>query len=292
MIVAGSTPDGVMQYSLDAETWSTTVPQGTNAGSYTTYWRIIGDSNHNDKAATTISTTIAKVTPTVTAPTARVLTYNTSAQNLVNAGSTNWGTLQYSLDNSTWSTSIPSATNFGSYTVYYRVVGDSNINDIASDSVACSIAEKRVSTPTITLSQSSYTYSGSACTPTVTVKDGENTIPSSEYTVTYSNNVGAGTATVTISDNVDGNYNITGSTTFTITKAAPSYTAPTAKTGLIYNGGAQSLLNAGSTSHGTIQYSGDGSTWSTSIPSGTNATSYTVYWRLVGDSNHTDVSST
>jgi hypothetical protein len=76
-------------------------------------------------------------------------------------------------------------------------------------------------------------------------------------------------------------------------KTLPTYTAPTAKTGLTYTGSAQSLLNAGSTSHGTIQYSADGFTWSTTIPTSTNAsTNITVYWRLIGDNRHTDISST
>ena len=71
-------------------------------------------------------------------------------------------------------------------------------------------------------------------------------------------------------------------------KGVPAYTAPTAKS-LTYNGSAQALVNAGSTSHGTIQYSSDGTNWGVTIPSGTNATSYTVYYKVVGDSNYNDV---
>lgn len=116
------------------------LPQGTNADTYTVYWKLEGDENHNDVTGT-IEVTIAKVTPTVTAPTAKTLTYNGSAQWLINAGSTNFGTLQYSLDDETYGTSIPSGTNAGNYTVYYRVVGDSNINDVAAQSVSCSIGK-------------------------------------------------------------------------------------------------------------------------------------------------------
>ena len=76
-------------------------------------------------------------------------------------------------------------------------------------------------------------------------------------------------------------------------KTPPVYTAPTVKTGLVFNGSSQALLNAGSTSHGTIQYSSDGSTWSTTIPTSINANNnITVYWRLVGDNRHYDISST
>ncbi len=290
LLNAGSTNDGTIQYSIDESTWGTTIPSQTNANTYTSYWRLVGDSNHNDVASTSISTVIDKVTPTVTAPTAKVLTYNGSAQELVNAGSTDWGTLQYRAGSDSWSTSIPTRTRGGSYTVEYKVVGDSNINNVSAQSVNCSINEKPV-TATVTLSQTAYTYNGSACQPTPTVSDGGTVIPSSEYTVTYSNNINAGTGTVTISDNVGGDYNVIGSATFTINKANPTYTAPTA-TSPTYNGSAQNLLNAGSTSDGTIQYSSNNSSWSTTMPTGTNANTYTSYWRLVGDSNHNDVAST
>ena len=84
---------------------------------------------------------------------------------------------------------------------------------------------------------------------------------------------------------------------WTIEKANPTYTAPSAKN-LTYNGTtntngiAQDLLNAGSTSHGTIQYSSDSASWSTTVPAQINAGSYPLYWRLVGDDNHTDVPAT
>ncbi len=69
---------------------------------------------------------------------------------------------------------------------------------------------------TVTLSQSSYTYDGTAKKPTVTVKNGSTTIASGEYTVSYSNNVNVGTATVTITAK-SGSTKVTGSTTKTFT---------------------------------------------------------------------------
>lgn len=154
------------------------------------------------------------------------------------------------------------------------------------------ITEKNVQNPNIELTPSSFTYSGSPCVPTVVVKDGDTVVPASEYTVEITNNVNAGTATVTITDKVGGDYNVAGTTTFQIAKANPTYTAPTGKTGLEYTGEAQALLNAGSTEHGTIKYSLDGENWYTDIPTGTAAQIYTVYWKLDGDTNHSDVVST
>ena len=289
LLNAGAVTGGTIQYSDDNTTWGTSMPTATNANTYASYWRIVGDSNHNDKVSASISTTIAKVTPTVVAPTAKVLTYNGSAQELVNAGSTDYGTLQYKVSSDSWSTSIPTRTRGGSYTIQYRVVGDSNINDVAAQSVQCSINEKQV-TATVTLSQTAYTYNGSPCEPSVTVSDGGVVIDPSEYTVTYSNNVNAGTGTVTISDNVGGDYEVIGSSTFTINKVTPTVTVPTAKV-LTYNGSAQELVNAGSTDYGTLKYSIDGNSYSTSIPSGTNVASYTVYYKVDGDSNINDIAS-
>ena len=79
------------------------------------------------------STGMAKATPVVTAPVAKAsLIYNTSALVLAETGSTTGGTMQYSLDNISWSNDIPSGTNAGDYTIYYKVVGNSNYNDVAA----------------------------------------------------------------------------------------------------------------------------------------------------------------
>ncbi len=63
------------------------------------------------------------------APTARNLTYNGSAQDLVTEGIAEGGKMHYALGNATeateqYTTSIPTATNAGTYYVWYKVVGD------------------------------------------------------------------------------------------------------------------------------------------------------------------------
>ncbi len=67
------------------------------------------------------------------APTAKTLTYNGSAQALVEAGEAFGGKMNYVIgtDEATapttgWSTSIPTRTDAGTYYVWYKVVGDSN----------------------------------------------------------------------------------------------------------------------------------------------------------------------
>lgn len=79
---------------------------------------------------TTVKFNITQATPVVTKPTTKTLTYNGSEQELVNAASTNGGTVKYSLDNQNWSTSIPTGKDAKEYTVYYKVEGNKNFKDV------------------------------------------------------------------------------------------------------------------------------------------------------------------
>lgn len=78
-------------------------------------------------------------TPVVTAPTAKSLTYSGSALELVNAGSTTGGTMQYKVNDGSYSANIPQATNAGTYTVYYKVVGGEAYSDVDEASVSVTI---------------------------------------------------------------------------------------------------------------------------------------------------------
>ena len=73
-------------------------------------------------------------------------------------------------------------------------------------------------------------------------------------------------------------------------KADPTYTVPTAKTGLTYNGQAQALITPGSATGGEMQYKLGNGAYSTTIPTATDAGAYTVYYKIIGDENHNDVS--
>ena len=102
------------------------------------------------------------------------------------------------------------------------------------------VTTKTVSSPTITLSETSYVYDGTAKQPTVTVKDGETVIPETEYTVGYSDNTAVGTATVTITDKEGGNYSVSGSATFVITAKTVSTPSVTlSETSFVYDGSAK-----------------------------------------------------
>lgn len=89
------------------------------------------------------------------------------------------------------------------------------------------ITARPISKAVVTLSQDKYTYTGSPCTPEVTVADGtKKLVAAKDYTVRYTNNVNAGTATVTVTG--IGNYNGTATAKFTI--AASDNTSTETKT--------------------------------------------------------------
>ena len=84
--------------------------------------------------------------------------------------------------------------------------------------------KKELDTCTVTLERESYTYDGTAKEPAVTVVDGETELKRDEdYTVTYSDNINAGTATVTLTGT--GQYSGIRTESYTITKAKQTVTA-------------------------------------------------------------------
>lgn len=82
-----------------------------------------------------------------------------------------------------------------------------------------SVSRGNLSKATIKLSQTSYTYDGKAKTPAATVVlNGKTLVSSTDYTVSYSDNIKVGTAKVTVTGK--GNYTGSKTATFTITKAS------------------------------------------------------------------------
>lgn len=98
--------------------------------------------------------------------------------------------------------------------IHARAVKSGYIN---SDIVTkMDIPAKVITNPTIILAEDDFVYDGSAKEPAITVKDGDVDVSADEYVVTYNNNTNAGTASVTVSDKADGDYEVNGSKTFTI----------------------------------------------------------------------------
>ena len=100
------------------------------------------------------------------------------------------------------------------------------------------------------------------------------------------------TATITVPVTGATNYeNYEINVTVTVTdKVTPTVTAPTVKTGLVYNDANQVLIDAGSVTGGTLQYSlTTGGDYSTELPKAKNAGNYTVYYKVIGNDDYADV---
>lgn len=192
-------------YSATADgTFIETVP--TMAGNYFVKAKVVATANY-DGAEKTAEFNIARAkTALTTKPTAvENLVYTGGALDLVTAGVVDGGTMQYKLGvDGIWSSDIPTATNAGEYTVYYKVLGDDNHSDLIDDekqqlTVTIAKADAQVTVPT---AKTGLTYNGesqalvvagSALGATISYKlgDGDWTtnIPSAtdagEYTVAW-----------------------------------------------------------------------------------------------------------
>ena len=83
-----------------------------------------------------------KTKPVVTAPVgATGLTADGTPKVLIaTPATTTGGTVEYSLDGTTWSTALPQASAAGSYTVSYRVKGNDDYEDVAPATITVTIA--------------------------------------------------------------------------------------------------------------------------------------------------------
>lgn len=101
-----------------------------------------------------------KSSPTITAPTGLTKVYNGSNQTIYNAGSSNSEAMQYSFDNSTWSTSIAQKKNVGNYNLYYKVNENSSYTGI--DPTGPVVAKITPASLTVNAPDQTYTYNGQA----------------------------------------------------------------------------------------------------------------------------------
>ena len=87
--------------------------------------------------------------------------------------------------------------------------------------VTFTIEPKKISSPIFDGLKPEYTYTGQKVEPEFALMDGDTVIPSSEYEVSYSDNTEVGTAAITITDVMGGNYDINCKAEFDIVKADP-----------------------------------------------------------------------
>ena len=288
LINAGEANGGTLKYSADGETWDIELPKGTNAGNYTVYYKVFGDSNHNDTAQENLNVSIAKASvdiPTVTGKvyTGETLTADISSNEYYTVSENNGG------------------IGAGRYDVKLSLKDSANYRwkDKAEDVFEVTIVFNISSAEnewTLDPFIEGWTYGERENLPSYGAKfgnvkveykkaaEGDSTyaevvpIDAGDYKVRFS---------VAATDDFGGLSKVVD---LTISKAAPSVTAPDKKEGLVYSGSALELTTSGNAEGGEIQFAkSENGTYTSEIITETNAGDYEVWYRVIGDSNHNDI---
>ena len=324
LITAGSvTSGGTMQYSLTENgTYSQNIPTGTNAGTYTGWYRVIGDENHNNTTPASVAVSIGKKLLTITGVTAASKPYD---------GTTNAGITSVTFDGVnlnrgtdytvTASFDDASAGNGKNITATVTLMGQTAKNYALEQSsfpttgsitkadapdftkeTALTIVNDCEKTYTVTLpalptlktpkEYGALTYeigeiklNDGYYTSGAKVENGKLTLPIQKNDVATTGSVG--TATVVIKSTNYADITLTVNVNAT-NKLVPTVTAPTANA-LTYNGTKQALVTAGKTTGGTMLYRLGDSEWSEQLPTAKNAGEYTVWYKVQGNAEYANV---
>ena len=324
LITAGSvTSGGIMQYSLTENgTYSQDIPAGTDAGTYTVWYRVIGDANHNDTAPASVEVSIGKKPLTISGVTAVSKPYDGTTDagitsvtfdgmNLnrgtdytvtasfddasVGNGKNITATVtlmgqtakNYSLEQSSFTTTgnitKAAAPDFTKETALTIVNGHEKTYTVTLPALPKLETPKEYGAPTYELGE--IKLGGGYYTSGAKVENGELTLPIQKNDVKTTGSVG--TVTVVIKSTNYEDITLTVNVNAT-NKLVPTVTAPTANA-LTYNGAEQALVTAGKTTGGTMLYRLGDSEWSEQIPTAKNAGEYTVWYKVQGNAEYADV---
>ena len=324
LIIAGSvTSGGTMQYSLTENgTYSQNIPVGTDAGTYTVWYRVIGDANHNDTAPASVAVRIGKKPLTITGVTAASKPYDgttnadissvtfdnvtlnrgtdytvtanfddasvgngkniTATVTLMEQAAKNYALEQSSLM-TTGSITKAAAPDFTKETALVIVNGHEKTYTVTLPALPKLETPKEYGAPTYELGE--IKLGGGYYTGGANVENGELTLPIQKNDVETTGSVG--TVTVVIKSTNYADITLTVNVNAT-NKLVPTVTAPTANA-LTYNGAEQALVTAGKTTGGTMLYRLGDSEWSEQLPTAKNAGKYTVWYKVQGDAEYADV---
>lgn len=202
---------------------------------------------------------IKKAAPGYTSPTGKQPQYSGSAVGLIDAGHTSDGQMQYKVgENGTWSTDLPTATECGNYTIYYRILGDQNHTDIEVQQPLTASITKAPIDPVVTIT--GWTYGMEKKEPSVTGNKGNGQVVyaykvkgASDTTYTENVPVNAGEYTVRASVAETTNYQAgSGTADFTITPAAVTVSGITAQNKTYDGSNAATLDDSGVTFAGKL----------------------------------------
>ena len=324
LIIAGSVADyGTMQYSLTENgTYSQDIPAGTDAGTYTVWYRVIGDANHNDTALASVPVSIGKKPLTITGVTAASKTYDgttnagitsvtfdnmtltrgtdytvTASFDDAGVGSdknvtatvslTGQAAKNYALEQSSFPTTAnitkAAAPDFTKETALVIVNGHEKTYTVTLPTLPTLETHKEYGAPTYELGE--IKLNAGYYTGGAKVENGALTLPIQENDVETTGPVGTVSVVIKSANYEDITLTVKVNAT---NKLVPTVTAPTANA-LTYNGAEQALVTAGKTTGGTMLYRLGDSEWSEQLPTAKNAGKYTVWYKVQGDAEYADV---
>ena len=260
-----------------------TVKSGTTAGKATITVTSAATTNYNEKSATYTATvqngTISLGTTPYTG------TYDGKAHNAITKVTVtpSDAKIEYSTDGTNYSTTMPTVTNSSSFTVTVRASKAGYKTQTTTQTVK---VNKAAGTLTLSATSGTYTYPTSG-TFTVSGNTGSLSVSSnntniatvsvSGSTITVKPGTTAGKATITVTSAATTNYNAKSATyTATVNNGTISLSA-TPYTGT-YDGKAHNAITSVTVnpSDAKIEYSTNGTTYSTTMPTITNTSSFTV----------------
>lgn len=219
LIRAGFTTDGKIVYAVNLKgeemplmvEYSNILPTAWDLGTYTVYYYVAGDSNHTNSEIYSFDVTITKGDMVYAAPESFSVSYTGSEllPSPVSVSVPMNARVTYSTsENGTYSWYLPTFTQSGSYTVYYKIeaYGYENIEGNYLFTIAPMYANTQA-TFGITFSTSVFEKS---CEPELHTTNGIELVEGVDYKVTYIYNPegGEGVAVITLMGNYAGTIRV------------------------------------------------------------------------------------
>ena len=247
------------------------VTEAKNVGWYEA--NVTGDMNHTygDLASPTKKFYILKATTVISGGLIMSTTpYDGQEHELLNTVPTaNFGDIEYSIDNETWSTAVPKAKKVGSYTVYVRVQESDNwtaanatfgpVSITGTNVVAADITAPTAKTGLKFNNDDQALINAGAIVNADAVKELQYKVGTGEWSTAIPTAKNAGIYNVSYKAVGKDGYNdyvATSTVDVTIDTDAPTLTAPVGATSLTYTGEAQDLIATAATATlgATVKY--------------------------------------
>ena len=278
LIDSGSSNHGTFQYWLDGQEPSTEIPKGTNAGSYTVHYQLMGDENHADGETGSVTVTIAlRNIQDATVTLGESLTYNGREQTQ-SIASVKVDGLEVTYD-----VTDNTGTNAGSY----KMTLTGNGNFTGTKEVPWSIGKRNIANAKITLLPSPI-YNGLPQIQEIYSVTADGVYAGITYTVTGDMGTDAGTYTMILTGT--GNFTGEARATWKIQAADNTWIEEPSVKNWTY--GDAPTVNAGKPRFGTVtvEYFRSGKSLGSTVP--TDAGDYRAVFKVVEDSNFKDLSET